>query len=288
MKHILIILAGVALIYVLFLKPKKLVTSVPAYQQPKKLAARASQEPTLQAPTQPSRVSQQEAVESVKASGLARQSGFRSLPFKKVDGYWELPLQFVSTLKHCEMGDLDLIRIDQKRRDINSLILVLDDMTSQKNIFYKKLDPASLANLSLTVRWKASDETRPIGLYICSDVKDSRSCVTASVTDVNRPLERAKPPQNNDNVYYFQFLQEASQISLLDASRSQSKNPKTLGQVFKDEGMGTQAATKLAENVARTHLEVGSMAARMERESKKLIIDLPQNDPACPLPQLKF
>ncbi len=287
MKNLVLLIVGLGLLF-FFFKPQK-KSSEPSSSAPsQKLSARASQEPKLKVedPVETPGPTLKEETQAIKAAGLARQAGFRNLPIKQVNGHWELPIKFTATHKHCEMGDLDLIRIDQKRRGVRSLILALDDMSSRENVVYQKLNVEQLVGQSLTLRWKASEELRPLGLYICSDVNERQSCHAARVGDVNQALKPKEPRREIDKVYYFQFIQEGPRLALLDSSRQLAKNPKVLGRALAAVGIPSGEARKLAENVSQHHVGIGSKSARFE--DKQLTIDLPQNDPACPLPHLKF
>lgn len=286
-KYIFIGIAG--LIAWLILKPKSMTLTSQKTVPQKKPIAKAAAKPHVE--LIPANGASRPATrapepENIKAASIRRQAGFNKLGLNKMDGNWMLKVKFVSTIKKCEMGDLDLINVDQKRRRIHSLILALDDMQNQKNLFYQTLDSSALMNSSLTIKWKASDKPRALALQICSDAQNNRSCLSATQTDVNQPLTVRPPAALKDRVYYFQFIQENSEVSLLDASRTHAKDPRLLATALTAGGLQGRSASQLAQEVARKHTEIGSMAAQFE--NKELLINLPHNDPACPLPNLKF
>jgi hypothetical protein len=247
----------------------------------------SSNEASLQfpeSPTAPSH-SQQAQTRSQKLAAQMRQLGLKNLPFKKNE-IWELKINFTSTIKRCELGDMDLIRIDQRRRNISSLALSLDDLGSHKNLFFQKINLEALKNSPLVLRWKADSEPRSLGLYICSDSRNARSCAKAEVVDINQALAIKDPLAAADRVYFFQYIQEAQQLALMDSSRPQAGNGEGLSQLLTDQGASPEEAKRISTRVSQANMVIGSMAAAVEKDG--LQIDLPQNDPACRLPQLEF
>ncbi len=257
-------------------------------QSEKGPASAADVDPQILPDPAPNSMSPDVGAKDQKIAGIMRQIGLKRLPFAKKNGFWEVKVRFKSTVKKCEAGDLDLIRIDQKRRSPNSLALSLEDMGKRKNLIFQKIDVTNITNSAFILRWKAETtqtaEPRSLGLYLCSNSRGSNSCSTAAVTDINQVLKNPEP--GSDRVYYFQYIQEGEQLALLDTSRSEARNAKGLNQVLSQQSVSAKEAAEVSEKISQSNLLIGSMAALVNETG--LTIDLPRNDPACPLPHLQF
>lgn len=256
-------------------------SSVPVSNEPSILAEATSELPT--------RLEESPEVKRALAlSASERMIGMRRLDIRAQNAHWHLTIQLKSSKKNCELGDLDLIRIDQGKRDQKGLIFSIEDLANREVLSKVLLALEDIVdNKTLSFSWPDSGKDRSLGLFLCSASQSKDSCQSKSVQPINNILTNRNAQLFQDKVYLFHYLQQSKVLSFLNPVVRHPDLLPTLQKILQSRGMDRAAASRVSSNIDEWHKALGSAAPEVE-DRKKLIINLPHNDPACPLPHLQF
>ncbi|SMF60285.1 hypothetical protein [Pseudobacteriovorax antillogorgiicola] len=225
---------------------------------------------------------QQKIVRLENAIGLSPMT----LPAK--DGQQWVKVRIEPLVKRCQVGDYDLIGLDQSYHKKPNIILSLEDL-SQPGASRSNIKPVKLKDLKegFVHRFplpKNLDHGH-FGIFLCQDSSRRGYCHNKKLDSMSGLLDwhrdavagkRAYP--RKDRIYLFQsFLKDGPMAKMIDHTVMDAKHYKAMAKLIKLRQGGS--GSNQAAFSAKSHRQLGSIPARMDGDT--MIITIPRNDPSC-------
>lgn len=285
---------GIILLLIIFKRPQKAEP-----QQNEQVSLRAEATPPPPPPKAVGFHNSPELILERKLVAMEDNLKITHVPLPGNEKTLKLAVRFQPQKLWCQVGDLDIIRIDQRNDRQPPLLMTIEplhDKTFKSQVRRIKWTQLQKAR-RFVFQLEADDAPRYLGLFICQDKLGDGSCrkkrLTAFSEIYDQYLKQLKwgstaigryPVQ--DHLYYFQFLTiKNKRLYVGDPSLFEQKNYEEAFGAYIDEADASVDADELAKVVAEYSKNTGSLAA--QRTEDGLVFHLPFNDPRCTVIQTR-
>lgn len=215
-----------------------------------------------------------------RAHNLKLSMQVKALPAKAHGNRLTISVKTALEAVWCKSGDFDLIKSvvkDAAKKDFAITLEALDGSSLQQGVNLSFADISRGTAVRMTL--PKVKEARAVGLYLCSDPGNKRSCRERAPlpADIWTTAVDKMPAKVKDKIIYFQYLiLDSSGVQLLPSQDWSAARFATMQKTLKDDlGASAREFEKARKLIA--HLQ--PMPARLSGEI--LEIPLPYNDPRC-------
>ncbi|SMF25338.1 hypothetical protein [Pseudobacteriovorax antillogorgiicola] len=208
------------------------------------------------------------------------EAGLVATPTKPIRGKYQLDFEFKALTRHCELGDLDFIRMDQSMRTTGKgITMTVEAMGGERVLDSQSLDINTLLSGKASFSVSVPQETTTVGVYLCSGRR--KSCSDLDPIDLNTLFKRRLKNKRHGNsiLYFHQSLVLTPQQVFIDQGGRSKKN---LFSALKNQGADLSSAKDATKAIIKSESRLSSESIRFEQGS--YVISLPRNSDSCPIP----